>query len=68
MRLERQTLLTARGNFDFDIYAGKVIFDGTEYDIPVHVGKGLPEILIGRQWLQNKELIVNMSKQILTLG
>lgn len=68
VRLERQTLLTARGNFDFDIYAGKVILYGQEYDIPVHVGKGLTEVLIGRQWLQSKELIVNMSKRILTLG
>ncbi len=39
IRLERQTLLTARGDFDFDIYAGKVKMDGQEFDIPVHVGQ-----------------------------
>jgi predicted aspartyl protease len=41
--------MTARGNFDFDIYAGKIKLDGQEYDVPVHVGKGLTEILLGRQ-------------------
>jgi predicted aspartyl protease len=41
VRLERQTMRTARGDFEFDIYAGKIKLDGQEYDIPVHVGKGL---------------------------
>ncbi|BDA74532.1 hypothetical protein RIVM261_045460 [Rivularia sp. IAM M-261] len=68
VRLERQTLLTARGNFDFDIYAGKIMFDGEEHDIPVHVGRGLPEILLGRQWLETKPLFVNKPQRILTLG
>ena len=68
VRLERQTMRTARGDFDFDVYAGKVIFDGQEYDIPVHVGKDLSEVLIGRQWLQSKQLFVNMQSGILTLG
>ncbi|MEM9926487.1 MAG: hypothetical protein AAF915_22495 [Cyanobacteria bacterium P01_D01_bin.50] len=27
-RLREQTMLTARGNVKFDIYIGKVIFDG----------------------------------------
>jgi predicted aspartyl protease len=67
-RLERQTLRTARGDFDFDIYGGKVIVDGQEYDIPVHVGKGLSEVLLGRQWLQNKRLLVDMQSSTLTLG
>ncbi len=52
----------------FVIYAGKVIFDGQEYDIPVHVGKDLSEVLLGPQWLQTKQLFVNMQSGILTLG
>lgn len=58
---------TAKGEFDFDIYAGKVRIDEQEFDISVHVGDGVPEILIGRQWLKNRRLVVDMSAGILTL-
>jgi predicted aspartyl protease len=68
VRLERQTMITARGETNFDIYAGKVIFDGQEFDIPVHVGEGLPEPLLGRQWLQTRKLVVDMPSGVLTLG
>jgi predicted aspartyl protease len=68
IKIDKKDMRTAQGTSSFDIYAGKIKLDGTEYDIPVHVGKGLTEVLLGRQWLQSKELIVNMSKQILTLG
>ncbi|WP_322745461.1 hypothetical protein [Plectonema radiosum] len=46
---------------------GKVIFSGQEYDIPVHVGYGLTEVLLGRQWLQSKRLVVDINKNELTL-
>ena len=52
----------------FELYLGKVIFGGQEYDIPVHVGEGLTEVLLGRQWLQNKRLVVDMPSSVLTLG
>ncbi|MGB6300664.1 MAG: hypothetical protein WBF90_31435 [Rivularia sp. (in: cyanobacteria)] len=52
----------------FDIYIGKISFGGQEYDIPVHVGEGLSAILLGRQWLQNMRLIVDISSNELTLG
>jgi predicted aspartyl protease len=68
VRLERQMMRTARGDFNFDIYAGKVRIDGQEFDIPVHVGEGLSEILIGLQWLKTRRLVVDMSSAILTLG
>ncbi|WP_228061843.1 hypothetical protein [[Phormidium] sp. LEGE 05292] len=42
--------------------------DGEEFDIPVHVGNGVPEILIGRQWLKSRRLVVDMLSGILTLG
>ncbi len=37
-RLREQTMRTARGDVKFDIYVGQVLFDGEEFDIPVHVG------------------------------
>lgn len=58
---------TARGECFFDIYEGRVIVDGQEFIVPVHVGEDLPEILIGSQWLDRMQLIVNKSIGILTL-
>lgn len=64
----QQTMTTARGDVDFELYIGKVRIDGQEFDIPVHAGDGLPEILIGRKWLKNKQLLVNIESGVLTLG
>lgn len=58
---------TARGDELFDLYEGKVIIDRKEFTVPVHVGDGLPDILIGSQWLEIIELIVKKRKGILTL-
>ena len=58
---------TARGDELFDLYEGKVIIDRKEFTIPIHVGDGLPDILIGSQWLEIIELIVKKRKGILTL-
>ena len=66
--LREQIMCTARGDVKFNIYIGKVIFDGQEYDIPVHVGKDLSEVLLGRQWLQSKRLVVDIPSSVLTLG
>ncbi|MEG4233204.1 aspartyl protease [Microcoleus sp. Pol11C3] len=65
--IQREKMRTAKGEFYFDLYAGKVRIDEQEFDIPVHVGDGVPEILICRQWLKNRRLIVDMSAGILTL-
>jgi predicted aspartyl protease len=65
--IRRQKMTTAKGEFYFDIHAGKIRIDNQEFDIPVHVGAGVPEILIGRQWLKNRRLIVDMSAGVLTL-
>ncbi|WP_293129214.1 hypothetical protein [Microcoleus sp. bin38.metabat.b11b12b14.051] len=59
---------TAKGEFYFELYAGKISIDGQDFDIPVHVGDGVPEILISRQWLKIRRLVVDMSSGILTLG
>ncbi|WP_313954563.1 aspartyl protease [Nostoc sp. FACHB-87] len=66
--LEQQTMLTAQGEAEFEIYLGKVRIDQEYLDIPVHVGQGLTEILLGRQWLKNRKLVVDMPSQVLTLG
>lgn len=61
MYLEQQTMLTAQGNAEFDIYLGKVRIDGKDFDIPVHVGQGISEILLGRQWLKTRRLVVDIA-------
>lgn len=66
--LRQQTMQTARGDFDFNIYAGKIKLGGQEYDIPVHVGDGLSEVLLGRQWLTTRKLLVDVPSHLLTLG
>lgn len=66
--IDQKNMRTAQGDSVFDIYLGKIKLDGQEYDIPVHVGKDLTEVLLGRQWLQTKQLLVNMQTRILTLG
>ena len=58
---------TARGDALFDLYEGRVIIDGQELIVPVHVGEDLPEILIGSQWLEGMQLVVNKPIGILTL-
>lgn len=68
LKIGKKDMTTAQGTSSFDIYLGKIKLDGQEYTIPVHVGKNLTEVLLGRQWLQIKELVVSISKQILTLG
>ncbi len=66
--LRQQTMTTARGDVDFELYIGKLRIDGQEFDIPVHAGDGVPEILIGRKWLRNRQLLVDMESGMLTLG
>jgi predicted aspartyl protease len=38
---------TAKGELYFEVYAEKVRIDEQNFDIPVHVGAGVPEFLIG---------------------
>ena len=58
---------TARGEGFFDIYEAWVIIDGQDLIVPVHVAEDLPEILIGSQWLDRMQLVVNKPSGILTL-
>ena len=60
--------LSSQRDVKFEIYVGQVILDDQEFDIPVHVGKNLTEVLLGRQWLTNRRLVVDIQSGELTLG
>lgn len=59
---------TARGKEFFDIYEGRVVLDEQEYIIPVLAGAGIPESLLGLQWLKMLPLTVNYAAGVLNLG
>ncbi len=59
---------TARSKEFFDIYEGRVVIDEQEYIIPVLAGAGIPESLLGLQWLKMMPLMVNYAAGVLTLG
>ncbi|MBD2181241.1 aspartyl protease [Aerosakkonema funiforme] len=63
-----RAMQTARGEAFFDIYEGRVVLDGQEYIIPVLAGDGIPESLLGLQWLKMLPLTVNYGAGVLTLG
>jgi predicted aspartyl protease len=63
-----RTMQMARGEGYFDIYEGTVLLDETEYIIPVLAGAGIPEPLLGLQWLKMLPLAGNFSAGVLTLG
>lgn len=64
LQVEMQTV---RGIKLFNLYEGLITFGGIEFIIPVHVTDELPENLLGAQWLQTMQLIVNKPQGILTL-
>ncbi|NES99949.1 MAG: aspartyl protease [Sphaerospermopsis sp. SIO1G2] len=61
-------LVTAQGLKTFDLYLGKVILDGKEYEVPVYAGDELTEILLGSEWLEFLPLVVNFLEGVLMLG
>ena len=63
-----EMLRTAKGESKFQIYVGQVKLDGKQYQIPVNVGKGINEILLGSEWLKLLRLVVDFPEDILTLG
>ena len=67
--IQRDSIMQmARGEAFFNIYEGKVVLDGQEYIISVLAADGLPEPLLGLQWLKMLPLSVNFLDGILTLG
>lgn len=63
-----EIMLLFQGKSSFDIYVGKVRIDKQEFNIPVCVGEEVTDILIGRQWLKTRRLVVDMPSGTLTLG
>lgn len=66
--LRKQTKQTAKGEFEFDIYAGKVRFDDQEIELQVVAGEAFTEILLGVPWLRTRRLVVDFPLGLLTLG
>jgi predicted aspartyl protease len=66
--VRKQVMRMAQGESSFDIYAGKIRIDKQEFDIPVYTGEEVTDILLGRQWLTTRRLVVDMAKGVLTLG
>lgn len=66
--LQERTMRTAKGDTVFEIYRGQVRLDRQEFEIPVHVGDGLSECLLGRRWLKTRRLLVDLATYTLTLG
>ena len=64
----KEAMNTARGEEFFAIYAGEVLIDGQQFDLPVVAGIELPDNLLGLQWLRTKRLVVDFSAGLLTLG
>lgn len=66
--IEKDFRQTATGEAEFNLYEGRVIFDGQELTITVVVGNEIPGILIGLRWLENRRLVVDRKAGLLTLG
>lgn len=54
---DQEELFTAQGLSNFDIYIGKVVINGQEFEVPVFAGDNIQEILLGSQWLKQFNLI-----------
>jgi predicted aspartyl protease len=66
--IRKEGMRMAQGeDTEFSLYLGKVRLDRQEFDIPVHVGNRVPEILMGRQWLKSRRLVVDMTVPMLTI-
>jgi clan AA aspartic protease len=65
--INRDEMLTAYGWTRFNIYQGKVNFNGSESTIPIVGGDEITEVLIGLQWLENRRLVVDKKNNLLTL-
>ena len=50
------------------VYLGKIRVGGEDFDIPVHLGQELSEVLLNRQWPKNQQLVVDIPSKVLTLG
>lgn len=67
-KIGRKTVKTVTGEITLDVYAGLVIFDGLELNVPVVASVTLDDYLIGIPWLRSKRLVVDRPGGVLTLG
>ncbi len=65
--LSQDRLRTAQGEATFDIYLGKVVIDGQEFEIPVFAGEEIQEILLGSHWLKLFMLVAYYQEGRVTL-
>jgi predicted aspartyl protease len=65
--IKPQKKYTANGIIEFDLYAGTVLFDNQEITIPVIGGDEFTHVLMGLQWLNQRRLIVDRKRDLLTL-
>lgn len=59
---------TAQGETFFALYEGRVMMGEQEFIIPVHAKAGIPDILLGLQWLRTQRLVVDFPQGVLTLA
>jgi clan AA aspartic protease len=65
--LSQDKLRTAQGAATFDIYSGRLVIDGQEFEIPVFAGEEIQDILLGSQWLKIFTLLANYREGRVTL-
>lgn len=68
LEIQQRNMETARGEAQFNLYQGNVLFDGEELAISVLGGDELPDILLGVYWLETKRLVADFPARVLTLG
>lgn len=66
--VEQDRRQTARGEAEFNLYQGAVVFDSQEVIIPVVGGEEITDVLIGLPWLETRRLVVDRKAGLLTLG
>ncbi|MBE9230631.1 aspartyl protease [Cuspidothrix issatschenkoi LEGE 03284] len=65
--LRQNKLRTAQGETEFDVYNGRVIIDGQEFEVPVFAGDEIQEILLGSRWLKLFILVANYGENTVKL-
>ena len=65
--LGQDKLRTAQGETEFDVYNGRVIIDGQDFEVPVFAGDEIQEILLGSRWLKLFILVANYGEDRVSL-
>jgi predicted aspartyl protease len=56
------------GEITLNVYTGKLIFDGEEFDVLVTASEANEDYLLGVPWLRKRRLVADMRTGVLTLG